>query len=158
MELKQLTQIQDKISSNRLRRRRTLRKLRGNGISGRALINQKMETSSNSGQDRLVVTQVRCNSKRTETAEEICKRLFAASGWVVRSHFNDPNFRVEALQDRNVAFTLRGENNELLKYSGVLQGVSKAGSALFRLVGQEGVFNSNLVSFMATRPEVCVSK
>ena len=56
------------------------------------------------------------------------------------------------LNKKMVAFTVRNEADELQKYSGVLQAFSKTGSALFRLAGQEGVFNANLIGFMATQP------
>lgn len=153
MELKQLTQIQDKISTNRQRRERTLRKFKnGNSAAGRTICSQKIGTSSNSGENRLVVSNIVRSNQTQETAEQICKRIFSESGWMVRSHFNDPKFRVENLNKKMVAFTVRNEANELQKYSGVLQAFSKTGSALFRLVGQEGVFNSNLIGFMATQP------
>jgi hypothetical protein len=153
MELNVLTQIQEKISTNRRRRERTLRKLKsGTSVRGRILDSLRKDASSNSGQERLVVTNIKKSFKPAETQEQILKRLFSESGWVVRRHFNDPNFRVENLQNRTVAFTLRTDNDELQKYSGVLQSFSKVGSALFRLAGQETVFNANLVSFMATAP------
>ncbi len=151
MELELLTQIQDKISTNRQRRERTIRKFKnGNSAAGRTL--PKVGSSANSGENRLIVTNVVRSTQSKETAEEICKRIFSESGWVVRSHFNDPNFRIENLNKKMVAFTVRNEADELQKYSGVLQSFSKTGSALFRLAGQEGVFNANLIGFMATQP------
>ena len=151
MELELLTQIRDKISTNRRRRERTLRKFKnGNSAAGRNL--HRVESSSNSGENRLVVTNVVRSTQSKETAEDICKRIFSESGWVVRSHFNDPTFRIENLNKKMVAFTVRNEADELQKYSGVLQAFSKTGSALFRLAGQEGVFNANLIGFMATQP------
>jgi hypothetical protein len=151
MELELLTQIQDKISTNRKRRERTLRKFK-NGNSAAARTLHRVETSSNSGENRLVVSNVVRSTQPKETPEEICKRIFSESGWVIRSHFNDPTFRVENLNRKLVAFTVRNEADELQKYSGILQAFSKTGSALFRLAGQEGVFNANLIGFMATQP------
>lgn len=137
MELTVLNKLQEQISTNRQRRERTTRRL---------------GSSSNAGQDRLVVTRVKRTYTSVETPEQILQRLFSESGWNVRSHFNDPNFRVPALENRTVAFSLRDENDELQKYSGVLQAASRAGTALFRLAGTDKVFNANLVGFMAVQP------
>lgn len=151
MELKQLTQIQDKISNNRQRRQRTLRKLRnGNSAAGRT-ITARADSSSNSGESRLLISNVR-RSTAVESPEQMLKRIFSQNGWSVREHFNDPSFRVPALAERTVAFTVRNDNNEVLKYSGKLEVFSSKATALFRLAGVDEVFNANLIGFMAVQP------
>jgi hypothetical protein len=153
MELNILTQIREKFSTNRQRRKRTLGKPKNrNSAQSRILDSLRKDDSSNSGQGRLVVTSVKRRYQIAETPEEILKRLFAESGWAVRRHFNDPDFRIQSLENRTVAFTMRNDNDGLQKYSGVLQAFSKAGSALFKLEGQETVFNANLAGFMAAAP------
>jgi hypothetical protein len=149
MKLNLLAQIKKKFSTNR---RRTRLKLKNsNSARGRVMAALNRDTSSNSAQNRLVVTNVNCRYLAPETPEQILNRLFSESGWVVRRHFTDKRFRIENLENHTVAFSLRDDNDDLQKYSGVLQPFCKVGSALFRLAGEETVFNANLVGFMATR-------
>jgi hypothetical protein len=152
MELNLLTKLQEKISTYRRRHETTLADLEnGTSAQGRTLHSQQRDSSSNSGTDRMVVTKVKRSYQAAETPEQILARLFTDSGWVVRRHFNDPNFRVPGLKSKTVAFSLRDDNNKLQKYSGVLEPFSEAGTALFRLAGEETVFNANLVGFMAVK-------
>lgn len=82
-------------------------------------------------------------------SEEIqLSEMFRDSGWVVREHFNDHRFRLPALDQKEVAFSLRNEEGRLDTYSGVLDAFSKKGN-FFKLAGEDEIFNANMVGFMA---------
>lgn len=151
MELELLTQIQDKITRNRQRRQKTLRKLKNrNTAPSRVLASTISHSSGNSGRGRLLLSPVK---RQTESHEQILNRIFAKGGWVVRRHVSDQNFRLPCLHGRTVAFTVRNNQGRLEEYSGTLNVFAKSASALFKLEGQEDVFNANMVGFMAVQPQ-----
>lgn len=87
------------------------------------------------------------------------KARYQEAGWDVRGKGGgsgskyDPKFGPYRLGGRDVAFVTYANDGKMYEYSGVLNPVPNpsGNSTLFTLEGQEGQFNSNLVSDFAVR-------
>lgn len=152
MNTQELTLIQDKIARNRARRENVLFRLRHkNSNPTQAPAQFRGQASGNVASARVVVTKVKANC-RIESYEQVLARVFTEGGWQVRRHVNDHEFIPAKLHNRQVAFSVRNEQNEVREYSGELEAFSVAGSALFRLAETKQIFNANMVGFMAVMP------
>lgn len=140
----ELTKLKSVISSGleNILLKNLVRKRRSGNRASASLASSSLggqKNSANAGS--LVVKQ------RTDSSE--CQHRQDSNKWVHRSHMNDQRFRVSSLQGRKVVFSVIDDQGDLREYQGVVASSFRVGSALFRLEGEDQVFNSNFFAKFA---------